>query len=77
MCYKQGSANYIVPNVSNRDDSNHKLDLPDDDETDTDEDEENEYEAYATDRTLHDQQLAWTTQKEIMDGIYLPRKVST
>ena len=77
MCYKRGSANYIIPNVSNRDDSDHKLNLPDDDETDTDEDEENEYEAYAADRTPHDRQLAQTTRKEIMDGIYLPWKAST
>ena len=60
--YKRGSANYIVPNVSNRDDSEHELDLPDDDETDTDEDEENEYEAYAADRTPRDRQLARTTR---------------
>ena len=77
MRYKRGSANYIVLNVSNRDDSDHELDLPDDDETDTDKDKENEYEAYPADRTPRDRQLARTTRKEIMDGVYLPRKAST
>ena len=42
-----------------------------------DEDEENEYEAYVADHTPRDRQLARTTRKEIMDGIYLPRKAST
>ena len=51
--YKWGSANYIVPNISNRDDSNHELDLPDDNKTDMDKDEETDYEIYAADHTLH------------------------
>ena len=77
VCYKWGSANYIAPNVSNKDNSDHKLNLPHDDKTDLDEDEETNYKVYAADCTLHDWQLAWTTRKEIMDGVYLPWKVST
>jgi hypothetical protein len=63
-----------VPNVSNRDDSEYEVCSPDINDTDTeDDDDDSEHEGYAAERT-RDHQLVRTTRKEVMDGVYVPRK---